>query len=73
MYPITTSYHFKRFPEESLQRYSRRAWFIAKQEPQTPSQFRQAVKWSIIDASMAYDGTTYSEEVTDLISRMRIK
>ena len=72
MYSLSTTYHFKRFPEESPQRYSRRAWFIAKQQPKTPSQFRQAVKWSIIDAAMTYDGVVYSEEITDLVTRMRV-
>lgn len=73
MYPLTTVYHFKQFPEESWQRYSRRHWFVAKQRPQNLTEFKQAVKWSIIDASMAYDNTQYSDEVTDLVNRMRIK
>tara|TARA_R100001163_G_scaffold65718_1_gene64242 strand:- start:4352 stop:4570 length:219 start_codon:yes stop_codon:yes gene_type:complete len=72
MYPITKSYIVKRFPQESLQRYSRRKWFIAKQNPKTITQFNQAVKWSIIDTAITYDGVQYSEAVTDIITRMQI-
>ena len=72
MYPITTSYIVKRFPQESTQRYSRRKWFIAKQNPQTITQFNQAVKWSIIDSAITYDGVQYSEGITDIITRMQI-
>lgn len=73
MYPVTTAYQIKQFPEESYQRYSRRHWFVAKQNPKTRTEFLQAVKWSIIDASIAYDHTKYSQEVMDLVTRMRIK
>lgn len=73
MYPITTVYHVKQFSEESPQRFSRRKWFIAKQRPQNASDLKQAVKWSIIDASISYDGVTYSDDITDLVTRMKIK
>ena len=73
MYPITTVYHVKQFSEESPQRFSRRKWFIAKQRPQNASDLKQAIKWSIIDASISYDGVTYSDDITDLVTRMKIK
>jgi hypothetical protein len=73
MYPITTVYHIKKFPEESPQRFSRRNWFIAKQRPKNASDLKQAIKWSIIDASISYDGVTYSDEISDLVTRMKIK
>jgi hypothetical protein len=71
MYPITRVYHVKKFSEESPQRFSKRNWFIAKQQPKNISDLKQAVKWSIIDASISYDGVTYSEEITDLVTRMK--
>lgn len=72
MYPVSVAYHIDRLPGESAQRYSHRHWFVAKQNPRTRTEFRQAIKWSIIDTSITYDKCKYNSEVTDLVERMKV-
>ena len=72
MWPITTAYQVPRLSSETEQRWTHRCWFINKQNPKTHTEFLQAVKWSLIDASITYDQCEYSNEVTDFIQRMKV-
>jgi len=72
MYPVTTYYQIEHMLDESSQEYSHRCWFIAKQKPQTATELIQAKKWSIIDSAITHKKCEYSEEVTDIVKRMRV-
>lgn len=71
MYPITKYYQIPPLVDETPQQYSHRCWFIAKQSPKTMTELQQAIKWSIIDHAITFKKCTYSDEVTDIVSRMK--
>lgn len=72
MWPLTKAYHIQPLNHENSSRLAHRHWFVAKQNPQTQTEFLQAVKWSHIDASMTFDHCKYSDEATDLVKRMKV-
>lgn len=71
MYPITKAYVIPRLDMETTERWSYRKWFVVKQNPKTQTEFEQALKWSIIDANIQYDKVVYSDDINDLVKRMR--
>lgn len=72
MWPITKIYQVPRLNHETDQRYAHRCWFVSKQNPKTHTEFTQAVKWSLIDASMTYDKCEFSDEVSDIVGRLKV-
>ena len=72
MWPVATIYQVQKLNCETDQRWHHRCWFVAKQNPKTPTEFLQAIKWSLIDANMTFDNCEYSDEVTDFIQRLKI-
>jgi len=71
MFPLTTIYQVNQVEGESPQRYAHRRWFISKQIPKTHTELLQAIKWSLVDASMIFDKCRYSTETEDLVKRMK--
>jgi len=70
MYPLSRAYVIPRM-EETNERWAYRRWFVAHQKPKTETEFQQAIKWSIIDANIQYDQVVYSNEILDIVKRMR--
>lgn len=72
MYPISKSFKIERLENETDNRYSYRCWFIAKQNPTNITDFKDVVKWSIIDTYILYDKCEYPDNIMDIVKRMRI-
>ena len=54
-------------PDESLEQFYSRSWYISKLNPKNDNEFREAVIKSKIKANIEYLENTYSSEINSLL------